>query len=138
MRDCETVAGWRKIRRDCSQSQANSHLLEKSKRGLLVWLVHSNDRASAMPSTPNLPCEPSAAELLGQIRRLERAARPLEPGASVRKRLRKAVIASSERFLRKIEGQRAYVETEDKGIGLLDVPISERGTSIERVIELFE
>ncbi len=82
--------------------------------------------------------KPPDPDLLDRIRRLERAARPLEPGAARRKQLRKAVVASSERFLRKIETLKAYNDTEDKGIGLLDSPISEHGLPIEAAIELFE
>jgi glutamate/tyrosine decarboxylase-like PLP-dependent enzyme len=48
------------------------------------------------------------------------------------------VVASSERFLRKLQSLQAYVETEDKGIGLLEAPISERGLPIEAAIELLE
>jgi aromatic-L-amino-acid/L-tryptophan decarboxylase len=77
-------------------------------------------------------------DLLEQIRRLERAARPLEPGGARRKRLRNAAIASSERFLRRIETLKAYDDTEDKGIGLLASPISEDGIPIRAAIELFE
>ncbi len=91
-----------------------------------------------MPSFPDLQNERTRTQLLADLHRLERASRPLEPGASVRKRLRKAVLSSSERFLRRVKGLRAFVETEDKGIGLLRAPISEQGLSIERVIELFE
>jgi aromatic-L-amino-acid decarboxylase len=91
-----------------------------------------------MHSSPQAARDPATADLLRQIRRLERAARPLEPGAAVRKRLRKSVVASSERFLRKTESLKAYVETEDKGIGLLRAPISEHGIPIETVIELLE
>jgi glutamate/tyrosine decarboxylase-like PLP-dependent enzyme len=81
---------------------------------------------------------PADADLVKQIRRLERAARPLEPGTTVRKRLRKSILASSERFLRKIAGQKAYVETDDKGIGILRAPIAEEGIPIEAVVELLE
>ena len=77
-------------------------------------------------------------DLLDRIRRLERAARPLEPGASRRKQLRNAVIASSERFLRKLETLNAYNVTEDKGIGLLRSPISEHGIPIDEAIEHLE
>jgi hypothetical protein len=45
---------------------------------------------------------------LGQ---LERAARPLEPGTTRRKRLRQAFAAATERFLRKVETLPAYAET---------------------------
>ncbi len=78
------------------------------------------------------------AELLDRIRRLERAARPLEPGASGRKRIRNAAVASAERFLRRIGTLKAYYETEDKGNGLLLAPISEHGIPIESAIELLE
>ncbi|MBA3260026.1 MAG: amino acid decarboxylase, partial [Gemmatimonadales bacterium] len=77
-------------------------------------------------------------DLLERLDRLERAARPLEPGASRRKRLRGAVLASAERFLRKIETLKAYEETEDKGLGLLASPISERGIPLAAAVELLE
>src|SRR5580704_3013918 len=96
------------------------------------------DEACAMPSLPNVDDEPTRTELLADLHRLEKAARPLEPGASVRKRLRNAVISSSERFLRRVKGLNAFVETDDKGSGLLQAPISEHGLSIDRVMELLE
>jgi aromatic-L-amino-acid decarboxylase len=78
------------------------------------------------------------SELLERLRRLERAARPLEPGASRRRRLRDAVIASSERFLRRVETLKGFDDVEHRGIGLLDVPISEHGVAIEEAIRLVE
>jgi len=81
---------------------------------------------------------PADVDLVKQIRRLERAARPLEPGTTVRKRLRKSVVASSERFLRNIESLKAYIETDDKGVGLLRAPIAEEGIPLEEAIALFE
>lgn len=77
-------------------------------------------------------------DLLKRIRQLEREARPLEPGAGGRRKLRKAVVGSSERFLQDIETLKGYVDTEDKGIGLLDTPISENGIPIDTAIEIFE
>ncbi len=77
-------------------------------------------------------------DLLESIHRLELAARALDPGATRRKRLRHEVIASSERFLRQIETLKTYNETEDKGMALLDRPISEHGLAVRAVIELFE
>lgn len=77
-------------------------------------------------------------DLLDRIRQLERAARPLDPGATGRRHLRKAVVASSERFLRDIETLKGYVETEDKGIGLLRAPISEDGISLDAALELLD
>ncbi|MGH7513551.1 MAG: pyridoxal phosphate-dependent decarboxylase family protein [Gemmatimonadales bacterium] len=87
---------------------------------------------------PVSPTESERAELLAQLRRLERAARPLEPGAGRRRRLRTSAVAWSERFLRRIETAHAYVETEDKGVGLLDTPIGEHGVPLERAIALLE
>ncbi|MGH7720206.1 MAG: pyridoxal phosphate-dependent decarboxylase family protein [Gemmatimonadaceae bacterium] len=76
--------------------------------------------------------------MLDRLRQLERAARPLEPGVSRRRQLRSAVVASSERFLRKITTLKAFDDGEGKGIGLLDWPISEHGVPMETAIELIE
>ncbi len=78
------------------------------------------------------------AELLERLRLLERGARPLEPGSSRRRRLRDAVIASSERFLRRIETMKGFDDVPGQGIGLLDHPITERGMPMESAIELLE
>ena len=78
------------------------------------------------------------SDLLDRIRHLERASRPLEPGAARRKRLRGAIIASSERFLRKLEHLNGYNLTDDKGAGLLRAPISKHGIPLEEAIELLE
>lgn len=80
----------------------------------------------------------SRTDLIERLRRLERAARPLEPGASRRAALRRAAIGSSERFLRRIETMHAFQETEDRGLGLLDAPIAETGLPIDRVIGILE
>jgi glutamate/tyrosine decarboxylase-like PLP-dependent enzyme len=77
-------------------------------------------------------------DLLDRLRQLEEDSRPLEPGAAERARLRDAVVASAERFLEGLDTLKAYEETEGKGIGLLDAPISERGVPLERAIELLE
>jgi aromatic-L-amino-acid/L-tryptophan decarboxylase len=78
------------------------------------------------------------AALLDRIERLERASRPLDPGATRRRRLRRAVVALSERFLRRVEGLRGFQETEGNGVGLLQSPISEHGIPPEAAIELLE
>src|ERR1051325_10236475 len=72
------------------------------------------------------------------IRKLERASRPLEPGPRDRKRLRKAVTDSAERFLRSLDTRPAYQETADKGAGLLDAPITEEGIALDDVLALLE
>jgi len=77
-------------------------------------------------------------DLLDRLRQLEEDSRPLEPGAAERTRLRDAVVASAERFLEGLDTLKAYEETEGKGIGLLDAPVSERGVPLERAIELLE
>jgi aromatic-L-amino-acid decarboxylase len=73
-----------------------------------------------------------------RIRALERASRALDPGNARRKRLRKSVIAASERFLRRIDHLKGFEEVEDAGMGLLAAPISERGIPIEEAIDLIE
>jgi aromatic-L-amino-acid decarboxylase len=78
------------------------------------------------------------AALLERIRRLERASRLLEPGSSGRRRLRDAVVASSERFLRRVGGLKAYEAQSGTGQGLLALPISETGAPLEEVMELLE
>jgi glutamate/tyrosine decarboxylase-like PLP-dependent enzyme len=47
-------------------------------------------------------------------------------------------MASSERFLRKIGMSKGYIETQGKGAGLLQVPISEHGIPLDQAIELIE
>jgi len=84
------------------------------------------------PST--LPPE----ELVARLTALERASRPLEPGATRRRGLRGPVLAHAERFLRGVAHLPAYQETEDKAIGLLDAPIGERGTPVAEVLEILE
>lgn len=76
--------------------------------------------------------------LLDRIRQMEQAARPLEPGAGRRRELRRAVVASSERFLRHVETLKAFEEVEGRGIGLLGAPIAEHGIPLEAAIELLE
>jgi glutamate/tyrosine decarboxylase-like PLP-dependent enzyme len=76
--------------------------------------------------------------MLDRLAQLEKAARSLEPGITRRKRLRNAVVASSERFLRTIGNRKAYVETDDKGSGLLDAPITEEGLALDQVIAHLE
>jgi aromatic-L-amino-acid decarboxylase len=80
----------------------------------------------------------SDAELLDRLRRLERASRPLEPGTGRRRRLRDAVVASSERFLRRVDTLKGFEGGVGQGAGLLEHPVGERGMSLEEVIELFE
>ncbi len=72
------------------------------------------------------------------ILELEKAARRLEPSGSERRTVRAQVVAYSENFLENIESIKAYVQTGDKGIGLLDSPITESGIGIDEAISLLE
>src|SRR5262245_1414189 len=65
-------------------------------------------------------------ELIERLKQLERAGRPLEPGGARRRKLRDAIIAASERFLRPIRNQKAYQETPDRGAGILSQPIEKQ------------
>lgn len=76
--------------------------------------------------------------LLREIARLERASRPLDPGTTRRKRLRNAVFASAERFLRQIEQSKAFEDDAGTGEGLLASPIGEKAGELEEVIALLE
>ncbi len=76
--------------------------------------------------------------MLECLRRLERAARPLEPGASRRRGLRDAAVASSERFLRRIGTLKAFDDASGTGLRLADAPIRERGRPVAEVIALLE
>ena len=80
----------------------------------------------------------SDAGLLDRLRRLERASRPLEPGTGRRRRLRNGVIASSERFLRRVDTLKGFDAAAGQGAGLLEHPVGERGMPLDEVIELFE
>jgi glutamate/tyrosine decarboxylase-like PLP-dependent enzyme len=84
------------------------------------------------------PLEKEEQALRKTLRELERASRPLHPGKSGRKALRRAVVRSAEAFLQSLDEQRGFVETEDKGIGLLDAPVSEHGIDIDRAVALLE
>ncbi|HEX6371855.1 MAG TPA: aminotransferase class I/II-fold pyridoxal phosphate-dependent enzyme [Longimicrobium sp.] len=99
----------------------------------------ADDVDPGMPDAPAVGAEDAdaaRAELLARIRRLERASRALEPGTSSRKRLRGAVLASSERFLRAVDGLHAFQPGD--AAGLLQLPIGERGAPLEEVMELLE
>jgi len=73
--------------------------------------------------------------MIRRLKQLEKASRGLEPNASLRKKTRAKVISYSEDFLNRIETLKAYEYTADKGIGLLDSPISDEPLSIDEVLE---
>ena len=73
-----------------------------------------------------------------QILQLERVARPLDPGATRRRHLRTAAVATTERFLRRIDTAPAYETTDDAGLRLLETPISEHGIPLREAIDILE
>lgn len=77
-------------------------------------------------------------ELIERLKQLERAGRPLEPGGARRRKLRGAIIAASERFLRRVRTHKAWEETPNPGSGLLAQPIAEHGIPLRAAVELLE
>jgi len=77
-------------------------------------------------------------EMLAAIRRFERASRSLEPGAGKRKKLRRAVVDSTERFLADIASQPAFRDTEHKGIEIFDALVGPEGRRIDEMMALLE
>jgi len=71
-----------------------------------------------------------------QIQELEKISRLLEPSPAQRKHVREKVVAYAEEFLNSIETTKAYNVTEDKGIGILESPISEEPIPIQDVVAL--
>jgi glutamate/tyrosine decarboxylase-like PLP-dependent enzyme len=71
-----------------------------------------------------------------KILELEAVSRQLEPDASERAAARVPVVEYGEEFLDDIERLNAYNITQDKGLGLLDAPISEHPTPVGEVLEL--
>ncbi len=90
------------------------------------------------PSRPrSFHPEPTLDPLLEEIRRLQRAARPLDPGTTRRRRLRDGVLATSERFLRRIRTQKGFEE--DRGPGSIPgMAIPEQGMALEEALALLE
>lgn len=84
----------------------------------------------------------SKSETLVQgLRRLEREALALEPGPKRRRKMRRAVVDSTEKFLaglEDLETLRTWEEIPGRGIGLLAEPIGEEPISIEKALQLFE
>jgi len=73
--------------------------------------------------------------LVDRIRQLEQASRTLEPDTAERQGLADAASAYAEEFLSALPDLPAFVETDDKGKGLFDSPISEEPRSMEALIE---
>lgn len=86
------------------------------------------------PSSVASPLDPAA--LRERIGELEAIARHLEPGPEGREALRSPVVGHSEEFYARLDEALAYRVTEDKGAGLLEVPIPEEGIGIDRALEV--
>ena len=71
-----------------------------------------------------------------RIQALEKISRQLEPSPAERQKARKQVIAYTEQFLNRIEKTKAYNVTDEKGVGLLDSPISENPIDIDEALKL--
>ena len=76
--------------------------------------------------------------LVPRIRRLARAAEALEPGPERRAELDDAALRVARRYLAGLPRGEAYVESEDPGSGLSDLPIGEDGAPLGRVMEVLE
>ncbi|MGI9038987.1 MAG: hypothetical protein ACR2GQ_08995 [Gemmatimonadota bacterium] len=81
---------------------------------------------------------PSEPGILERLRELERASAPLEPDAAERGRLMTATDAIVQRYLGAIGTSEAFVEVPEPAAGLLELPISADGVSIEAALESLE
>ncbi len=76
--------------------------------------------------------------MLKKIKQLEKQARRLEPSAKERKAIRDKVINYTEDFLNNIYDRKAFVISEDKGIGIYDSPVSEKPVKIDKALKLIK
>ena len=76
--------------------------------------------------------------MIHKLKELEIISRQLEPTAQQRKATRKKVISYSEDFLKQIEKLKAYDYKADKGIALLDSPISEHPINVDEALNLIK
>ncbi len=92
-----------------------------------------------LPITTELGYQQSFSQfrrMIHRIKELEQTALLLEPSAHERKETRKEVVTYTESFLKDIDKSMAYVHTADKGVALLDSPVSEEPVSIRTALEL--
>lgn len=76
--------------------------------------------------------------MLDRIKQLEKEARKLEPTSKQRKVVRDKVIRYTENFLDDIYNKKAFVASDDKGIGIYGYPISEEPVKITRALKIIE
>jgi glutamate/tyrosine decarboxylase-like PLP-dependent enzyme len=82
------------------------------------------------------PVRPSA--LIAAIREAQAASRVLDPTAAEREALRGPVLAYADRFLEALATAPTFVETEDKGRGVLELPIGESGVPLGTILETLQ
>ncbi|HXC05314.1 MAG TPA: amino acid decarboxylase, partial [Bacteroidia bacterium] len=73
-----------------------------------------------------------------RILALEKKSRLLEPNPEARKKTRKKVVAYTEKFLDRIEQEKAFVATDKPGMGIRSSPISENPVDIEKALDLLQ
>jgi len=76
--------------------------------------------------------------MIRKLKELEIISRRLEPTTGQRKKTREKVISYSEDFLKQIEKLKAYDNKSDKGIALLNSPISEQPINIDEALNLIK
>lgn len=91
------------------------------------------DKSSPPPS----PDRPSGrpGDLVTAIRSTEVASRVLDPTAGERQALRDPVLAYADQFLEALPAGRTFVETTEKGRGVLDLSIGETGIPLAQILE---
>ncbi len=72
----------------------------------------------------------------GLINELEKVARTLEPHPKLRSNWTTQVHDYAGAFIDSLEHRKAYLETEDKGKGILDYPFSDQGRRVEELIHI--
>jgi len=75
---------------------------------------------------------------LNHIKQLREMSLPLEPDAKQRARWLEQVIQYADAFMDNLPDRPAVVATEDKGVGILDSPISEGPIPIEQALDLLK
>jgi glutamate/tyrosine decarboxylase-like PLP-dependent enzyme len=76
--------------------------------------------------------------MIEKIKKLEKSALRLEPGPVERKIFLEKVNGYAEDFLNNVGKLPSYVFTEDKGIGIYDSPVSEKGIKVEKLLEILK
>ena len=75
---------------------------------------------------------------LDKIQQLEKQSRLLEPGDNTRAYWQTQTNAYAESFIHRRNAQKAYEDSSDNGLGLLDSPIEEKPLDIAKVLKLVE